>query len=74
MFATLMYRVQSPAPHLFEDRIGLCATIIRLHGIVGIDNGSSIENYHISAPAITVDKADTGEPIPALKRVYPTRI
>jgi hypothetical protein len=58
--------------HLFEDRISLCATIIRAHGIMGTDNDSSNENQHITA--ITVDKADTGEPIPALKRVYPTRL
>ena len=71
---SLVQRVQSPASHLFEDGINLCATTIRLHGVVGVDNISSIEYQHISTPAIMVDKADTGEPIPALKGVYPTRL
>ena len=38
----LMQRFQSGAAQLFKNRISLCATIIRLHGIVGIDNVSAI--------------------------------
>ena len=40
--AALVQRRQAETSHLFEDNIGLTATVVRLIGIMAIDNGTVV--------------------------------
>jgi hypothetical protein len=40
--AALVQRRQADTSHLFEDHIGLTATVVRLIGIMAIDNGTVV--------------------------------
>ena len=40
--AALVRRRQAETSHLFEDNIGLTATVVRLIGIIAIENGTAV--------------------------------
>jgi hypothetical protein len=40
--AALVQRRQAETSHLFEDNIGLTATVVRLIGIMAVDNGTVV--------------------------------
>ena len=40
--AALVQRWQAETSHLFEDNIGLTATVVRLIGIMAIENGTAV--------------------------------